>query len=373
MKVNVITRHAIANYGSILQSFATIKIIEKLGYEAEIIDYIREEENTHNLIKTYTKNSQMWNKNFLTRFIYRAVQKPNLDRMNKKFELYRNNYLKLTPKQYRNENELQSNLPSGEIFCTGSDQVWGQIANEDYDKNYFLSFVPDEKKCIAYSASFGKSQISEELKKDLPQLLKKYKRICVREDSAVKLLNEVGIEDVKLVLDPTLLLSQKEWDDLLKIKDEKTKTQDKYILIYQLHHNPKFDEYAKKIKKETGLKIIRISPSIYFKFKIGQLEYLPTLERFMELFKNAEYVLTDSFHGTVFSIIYNRKMIDILPGKTGTRIRSILSLFGIEDRIVCDYSDMSILKKKLDFVKINEVLKKQREESIKLLNEILEV
>ncbi|CDD36622.1 putative uncharacterized protein [Clostridium sp. CAG:356] len=369
MKIDIITRHAIANYGSILQAYATEKMLDKLNIENEIIDYVRVEENSKNLVKTYMKNSKKWNRNFITRFIYKIIQKPNLDIMNNKFAKYRKKYLKLTSKQYKNKNELMEDLPQADIYCTGSDQVWGQIANDDYDENYFLEFVPNDKRCIAYSASFGKNKLSENLKIKLPKLMEKYSDIMVRELSAVKILNASGIDNVKLVLDPTLLLSKEEWEENLKIKNNE---KEQYILTYQLHHNKEFDKYLKKLAKATNLKVVRLSSSIYYKFKYGKFVYLPDLEQFLTYFKNAKYVVTDSFHGTVFSIIFNKQVIDILPGKTRTRIESILKLFGMEDRIVNDYNDMSIINKEIDYKKVNDILDKERKKSIEYLRKAIE-
>lgn len=370
MKVDIITRHAIANYGSILQCYATIRTFEKIGVEAEIIDYIREEESNENLVKTYIKNSKFWNKNFITRVIYKLLQMPNLRKMNNKFENYRKKYLKLTEKQYINKEELINNLPEADIYCTGSDQVWGQIANDDYDENYFLSFVPKNKKCISYAASFGKDNIKDSLKHVLPELMEKYSTILVREDSAVKILNEVCLsKNTKLVLDPTMLLEKEEWESFCLCNKEKKP----YILVYQLHHNKNFDIYLKKLQKKTKLKVIRISPSFYFMFKNGKLLYLPTLEEFITYFKNAEYVVTDSFHGTVFSILFNKKMICILPQKTGTRIESVLNLFQIEGRIIKDYNDFSVLNKDIDYQKVNIILNQERLKSINYLKEALKI
>lgn len=369
MKIDIITRHAIANYGSLLQAYATEKIFDKLNIENEIIDYVRVEENSKNLVKTYMKNFKKWNRNFITRVIYKIIQKPNLDIMNNKFAEYRKKYLKLTPKQYKNKNELMEDLPQADIYCTGSDQVWGQIANDEYDENYFLEFVPNDKRCIAYSASFGKNELSENLKIRLPELMEKYSDIMVRELSAIKILNASGIDNVKLVLDPTLLLSKEEWEKNLDIKNNE---KEQYILTYQLHHNKEFDKYLKKLAKKTNLKVVRISSSIYYKFKYGKFIYLPNLEQFLTYFKNAKYVVTDSFHGTVFSIIFNKQVIGVLPGKTGTRIESILKLFGMEDRIVNDYNDMSIINKEIDYKKVNDILDKERKKSIEYLRKAIE-
>ena len=364
MKVNIITRHAIANYGSLLQSFATQKIFEGLNIENEIIDYVREEEKSENLVKTYTKNSKFWNKNFITRMLYKIIQTPNLKKMEKEFKNNRKKYLKMTSIQYT---DFENGIPEADIYCTGSDQVWGKIANDDYDKNYFLDFVPKGKKCIAYSASFGKTEISNELKEKLPILLEKYSKILVRESSAIEILKNANI-DSELVLDPTLLLSKKDW---MSLYNKDLKINKDYILVYQLHHNKNFDKYLKLLEKNTKLKIYRISPSYYFKFKPGKLIYLPSLEKFITLFADAKYVITDSFHGTVFSIIFNKPMIDILPKNTGTRIESILKLFEIDNRILKDFSNTKILEEKINFEKVNKKLKLEQEKSKKRLEDAL--
>lgn len=365
MKVGIITRHAIANYGSILQSYATQKVLENLNYDSEIIDYVRTEEKSENLVKTFTKNSKFWNKNFITRLLYRLIQSPNLKKMEKEFKKNRQKYLKMSKKQYES---LESDIPEYDIYCTGSDQVWGQIANLDYDENYFLKFVPKDKKCISYAASFGKANISNELKEKLPIFLKKYSSILVRENSAVEILENCKITS-NVVLDPTLLLKKEDWE---KLYNEKYKIDKEYILVYQLHHNKNFNKYLKKLKKHTKLKIYRISPSFYFKILPGKLIYLPSLEEFITLFHDAKYIVTDSFHGTVFSILFNKEMIDILPRKTGTRIESILDLFGIKNRILDSYDNFDIINERIDFTDINKKLEVERNKSLKLLKEALE-
>lgn len=365
MKIGIITRHAIANYGSVLQSYATEKVLEKLGYNSEIIDYIREEEKSENLAKTFAKNSKFWNKNFLTRFMYKIIQTPNIKKQEKEFKINRQKYLKMSKKQFEN---FESDIPEYDIYCTGSDQVWGQIANSDYDENYFLEFVPQGKKCISYAASFGKANISDELKQKLPKLLKKYSSILVRENSAVNILKKCNIES-ELVLDPTLLLDKNDWEELY---NEEYKKDEEYILVYQLHHNRDFDKYLKKLKNRIKIKIYRISPSFYFKFLPGNCVYLPSLEEFITLFHDAKYVITDSFHGTVFSIIFNKEMLDILPKKTGTRIENILKLFDINNRILTNYNNFDVIYEKINFLDINNKLKDERNKSINLLRKALE-
>ena len=172
MKISIITRHAIANYGSILQTIATEKIFQRLNYETEVINYIPEDERIENLINSYIKNSRIWNANFITRLIYRVLQKKNIYEMNRKFSEFQRKYLNLSKIEYHSTEELIKEKPNSNIFCTGSDQVWGPIGTENYDKNYFLDFIDKDDIAISYAASFGKEQISSKLKENLKNYLK---------------------------------------------------------------------------------------------------------------------------------------------------------------------------------------------------------
>ena len=368
-KVSIITRHAIVNYGSILQSIAIEKIFQKMGLETEIINYIPESEKLENLVDSYIKNSKMWNKNIFTRWMYKFLQNKNVKSMNKKFSVYQKQYLNLSEKEYNSKDELIKYKPKTDIFCTGSDQVWGAIGAEKYDDNYFLNFLDDNDTAISYAASFGKDNISDELKQKLNNLTKKYKHILVREDSAVKILNDANIKDVDQVIDPTLFLSEEDWSNICV---NKRLMDDGYILIYQLHHNKKLDEYANKIARITGKKLIRINTSKHFKYKNGKFIYLPSPGEFLSYIKYADIVLTDSFHGTCFSIIYNKEFIDILPEVTGTRITSILKLFNLENRLVKDYNDTTVLNNKINYDEVNKKLKDEQNDSLIKLKKALE-
>lgn len=369
MKVGVITRHAVPNYGSLLQSYATQVVLEKMGYDVEIINYIRNDEMAENLSKTLIKGKR-GDKNFITRMIYNAIQMPNYSKMYKKFELFRKDILKVTKDTYENLEQLKENVPVEDVYCSGSDQIWGRIGQDEYDKAYFLEFVKN-KKCIAYSSSFGKTELNENLDRNLNKLLKKYSKILVREKSAKEILGKHNIKNVEQVLDPTFLLSLNEWKELANKADLKKK--EKYILIYQLHANKEFNNYAKKFAKSKKMKLLRISPSFYHVVRSGKLIYLPTQYEFLWYFINADYILTDSFHATAFSIIFNKKFIDILPvNKTGTRIESILNLFDIENRILKDYNDFNSIEKEIDYNKVNEKLEKEKNKSLDLLKDAIE-
>lgn len=372
MKINIITRHAISNYGSLLQSYATQKILKQNNCDSEIIDYIREDEKTENLVNTFVVNSHFFNRNRFTRFLYKKLQYSNFKKMDTKFLEMRKQYLNLTKQTFSNSEDLKKYNFDSNIFCTGSDQVWGKIGTSEFDENYFLNFVNSDAKCFSYAASFGKVNLSNEIKDKIPELLKKYSSILVRENSALEILDGYGIKEAKQVLDPTLMLDKDEWEKLITKKDDEYNSNRKYILVYQLHHSKLFDSYLKKLAKKTKLPVIRISPSKYFALKPGKLKYLPNLSEFLSLFKNAEMVLTDSFHGTVFSIIFNINFIDILPNLTGTRIESLLKLFNLENRIILGNEfNFELIDKKINYNSVNKILNNEKNNSNMILKDVL--
>ena len=369
MKVDVITRHSVPNYGSLLQTYATQKAVERLGHEAQIINYTRYEERYENLATTLIMGKR-WEKNVILKFIYKIIQTPNYKKMYERFEEYRKNLIKETAKEYGNLEELEKDLPKADVYCSGSDQIWGKIGTVAYDEAYFLEFAK-HKKCISYASSFGKTDLSEVLQQNLNKLLSKYSKILVREKSAKDILLKNNINNVEQVVDPTLLLRQREWNELANECNKEKKF--KYVLIYQLHNNKQFDEYAKKFAKNKKMKLLRISPSLYHITRNGKLIYLPTISEFLWYFKNADYILTDSFHATVFSIIFNKQFIDVLPlNKTGTRIESILELLGIQNKILKNYNDFNLIDNVIDYDNVNNRLENERNKSLDLLKKAIE-
>lgn len=364
MKVSIITRHAIPNYGSVLQSYASQKTFEKLGYDAEILNYVRYDERGKQSVMTNCHMGKEGLKNKLKRAAYFCLQYPNSQKMLTSFQRFQKQYLRLSNTLYGSVEELERNLPDADIFVTGSDQVWGAIGGEEYDPAYFLSFVPADRHQIAFSASFGKTDLCKDLTDDLPRLLKNYSSILVREKSAVDIVAQHSDKTAKLILDPTLMLDSTEWDTLC----EKTGMEGKdYIFVYQLHHNKDMEKYITRVQKETGLPVYRAHPSIFYALKPGNFVHLPTPGQFLSFIRHAKYMITDSFHGTVFSLIFNKQFVDILPETTGTRIISLLEMLGLEDRLLTDMTDLSWMERSIDFTGVNEILRQEKEKTLKAL------
>lgn len=363
MDIKVITRHAPSNYGSLLQSIATITILERLGHTCEIIDYIRDDEHGLKAVITSLNGKQGWNGNLLKKLAYIAFRYPEEKTAEIKFSRMRKKYLKLTQRCRAHEDLKQLDA---DVFMTGSDQVWGPTLNGQYDEAYFLSFVSGKPK-TAYAASFGRTDFTPKILAEYSKLLSTYSGIAVRENNAVDLLKLLGITCMGQVLDPTLLLTGEEWSKRIKRNME-----GKYVLVYQLHNNPVLTDYALRFARHTGLPLYRISPTFHQIRRGGKFIYLPDLDEFLSYIKNCTYFLTDSFHGTAFALNFNKQFIEILPNnKTGSRNQSILQLTGLTDRILTDFNDFSMADKVIEYTSVNNILAKERQKSIAILKSLL--
>ena len=366
MKVAYITRHTPSNYGSVLQAYATQRAIEGLGHEAVCINYIRTDELPENRTKTLLSVSR-WNKNAATRLLYSVTQKPVFDAAGKRFDRYRKNMLTLTDECWNTPEELAQNLPKADVYMTGSDQVWNTVGTGVIDPAYFLSFVPDGKKKVAYAGCFGTKTVRDEDRDNITKWLKRYDHITIREKSGVELAQSLGV-CAEQVLDPTFLMSPKDWLGILP-KKEKTES---YVLVYQLHPNKEFQAYAKEFARRKKMRLIRVHPYFHHIFKPGKFVFCPPVEEFLWYIKNADYFLTDSFHGTSFAIGLNTQFVDVLPNVYSERNRSILATAGLEDRILMSCDDFKIADKPIDFTAVNRKINAERTRSAEILRKIIE-
>ena len=253
------------------------------------------------------------------------------------------------------------------MYMTGSDQVWGPVENGTYDSAYCLSFTDETDKKIAYAASFGRTEMTKDIEAFFQKWLSQYRHIGVREDSAVSLLNKMGIDSVQ-VLDPTLLLDSAFWSKLAKPVREKN-----YVLVYQLHNDKRVGVYALRVAKSLGLPLIRVSTSFHQISREGKFVWCPDIGQFLSYIKNAACMITDSFHGTAFAINFNTPFVEVLPNnKTGTRNMSILKLTGLSDRILCDDKDITLAKQKIDYSRANQIIEEKRQDSLNVLKNMIE-
>ncbi len=366
MKVDIITRHAIINYGSLLQALATQDVIESMGHEAEIIDYIRPDEHYSNREKYSIKRKPEWNNNPIKRMIYLALRQPQSRFAGKGFEKERNRLLRMT-RRYSDKQDLINNKPKADVYMTGSDQVWGPVENGDYDDAYFLSFTDDSDKRISYASSFGRTEMTDEVFQFYKSNLSRYSHISVRENSAKSIVESMGF-DVNQVLDPTLLLDRNHWKQYFEAAPKQ-----KYILIYQINNDKKLGEYAERLSAKTGLPIIRIGAALHYAAMPGKLKLCFSMGEFLSYIDNAECLITDSFHGTAFAINFNTPFVEILPNnKTGTRNVSILELTGLTERILRDTNNLDLAMEKIDFDSVNQIIAEERKRSRDIFKKMIE-
>ena len=368
MVVNVITRHAPTNYGSLLQAIATQRVIMNLGHECRIINYIPKCETGVRMAITQLEQKTKWRRNPIKKAIYLMVAEPETLLMDRKFLAMRKKYLLMGP-CCATTGELKKLYAEkkDEVFLTGSDQVWGPISTGHYDPTYFLDFVPKSSRKLAFAASFGKAIFDEQTLKEYGVLLKKYDSLAVRENVAVELLKKMDIS-AKQVLDPTLLMDADAWSEYVK----PMKKPEKYVLVNQIHANSDLDHYAVKFAEKAELPLLRVSPLLHQAKRSGKFVYCPDISGFLDLVKNAAYMVTDSFHGTAFAINFNTQFVEVLPNTgTSSRNQSILELTGLTDRIVRDLNDFSYIDLEIVFMEANEKIGISRIESIRILEEML--
>lgn len=325
--VAIVTMHRVLNYGSILQTLALYRYLEKIGYNPVVVDYKFPNEY-HMKVAGESAPAQYGSKlrahlNGLCNRIIKPVDAHKTDGFSEIF----NQYLRLT-KTYENETEINRSPVEADIYLTGSDQVWNPrwIGR---DLTFFLSWVPENRKKIAFGSSFGSKWLNEDELAFFAPYLKKYDTISVREDNDI--LPQIGIQN-KIVLDPTFLLDKKEWCEIF---DPKPIIAGKYILCYLIGYSfnpfPYAYEVVRKIKRETGYKVVMIAGEPLNILKGYKVINDCTPKEFLNLFFNASYVVTSSFHGTAFAINFGipfTTIVDDMSDKDN-RQASLLQFVGL--------------------------------------------
>ncbi|BBB90117.1 MAG TPA: polysaccharide pyruvyl transferase family protein [Methylomusa anaerophila] len=361
MNISMITLHRVLNYGSFLQTYALQEYLEKLGHAVKVVDY--KPNRFSNAQYFWSKNPKGKN-NIMYALLYNTAVFPKKLIRKLIFDSYVAKYIKLTDMQYHTFADIKQHLPEADVYITGSDQVWNSNYNGEVDPAYFVDFAPQGKPRIAYAASFGRTELGMEEIQPINKLISKYNAISVRENSALKILDRLGRTDGVHVVDPTLLLNRDEWGKLI----EKRKINDKYLLIYQLNNNNFMIETAKQIAKEKGLKIVKLALN---RRKYAGIDFVfnnITPSDFLSLFAFADFVVTDSFHGSAFSINFNKELIVIPPEKYGTRLISLLETMGLPERVIYKNFDLRIIAEPIDYSLVNEKLQAERRKASDFLS-----
>lgn len=376
------------NYGSMLQAYATQMALDKLDYENETIDIagfnheIKKAKILYFAKASLTSDILISKLGMAKNVLIKKFSKNDYARLSKvrsdRFDAFGKKYFRLSSR-YSSKEELGKKCDENySSVLVGSDQLWlpGNIA-ADY---YTLNFVPTTVNSIAYATSFGQSSLPKDSAKKATIFLKKIKHIGVREESGQKLVKKLAGRNVPVVCDPTLLFTGDEW---MKIQKKEPIIKGKYILCYFLGNNPPHREFAEKLKKETGCKIVALTHLDEFvKSDEGYADETPyniDPADFLNLIRNAEYVCTDSFHCSVFSILYKKEFYTFrrynrnTRQSTNSRLDTLFKITGIEGRLLAGHEKIvDCLNIKTDFDEAHKKLAGVRQQSYEYLKVALQ-
>lgn len=376
MKVGILTFHRASNYGTSLQAFATAKILQNLGVDAEIIDY--RPDYIEKTLETRRIRDAKDIKAFASIIINKAVYGGQLQRKISNFLAFINT-MPVSKTVCRNLDEVKKAAAVYDIILSGSDQLWNDKITGS-DLTYFIPF--DHSRKVSYASSFGVAEISSQRQEEIRPYLSSFDFITVREKKAIELVSKV-LQDsaysehkIRRVVDPTLLICQDEW--IMISNPDIQLPSSGYILTYYMIETPILRAITKRIRKETGLPIVNLKPSkkqVLFHDGLNLMWAGP--RELLKCYSGARFVVTNSFHGTAFAINYNVPMyVAPLPvsmaGEVNSRLVDLLDWYGLSDRWIhsletVDKMQISDLPEEL-----SELKTVRREESISVLKKMIE-
>ncbi len=369
-KIGIITFQNAHNYGGILQLYALKTYLENKGYSVDAINYINKQ-----IESQYPFFPKIPFKTYRKKVIIESILKIPINVVRnlyslkqhiikyKKFNKFINNIVKTD--RFYNIKDFK-NLNDYDAFVCGSDQIWNPTLTGGLDKVYFCDFNTDATK-ISYAASMGLKELPELEELKFQRLINNFDYLGVRETTLKDYISKFTNQEVVENVDPTLLLDEKEYTKLIK-----SNNYGKYIFVYSLVDDNKLFEIAEKLSEEKRLPIVELRYEKIFKHRKYKQVADSGPEDFLGLVKNAEYVVTNSFHGTIFSIIFEKEFYSVYNEWGTSRIKTILEKVGLIDRYINDYEEISKLKS-IDFSNVKKEIKKLRKDSCDFLEEALKV
>lgn len=352
-KVGIFTIY-IANYGAVLQTYALQKYLRETypDLDVQVVDFY-----THEPYAIFKKASDNPIKNIL-RQSTKLLHYCELRRRNSREQHFIKEEFILSPR-YDNVDELMANMPQYDIYLTGSDQVFN--VKSRYSALFYQTFSVKGGIKAAYAPSFGTSEFTDDYKSAIRKSISTFSFLSCREDDGASVLSELKGQNIPCVLDPTLLLNKEQWSKVMSAPMSK----DKYLLIYDLNGGQKLVSIAKPIANQNGWKIWCITQHTDIRYKgVDRLIYDAGPREFIGLFSEAQYVITDSFHGTAFSIIFEKLFNTyIAVPRAARRIESLLKECGMSERVIragekVECMNVTGPKSMTDFMQLKELSKK---------------
>jgi hypothetical protein len=358
MKVGVTAFHAAYNYGSALLTYALKTTVDKLGYEGEVIDFIpTSQKSAYRIIKPWTSPGP------ILQNLYVLPHYKSIESKMHKYSEFRKKHMNLTEREYNSVEELMKSPPECDAYICGSDQIWNPNAI-DFDKAYFLPYGKKEVKRISYAPSLGPNMLTSEQKGRIKEYIKNIDVISAREREGQEILNELTEKKIEVLIDPAMLLESSEWDEIA-IKPNINKP---YILCYFIGNGSYLRDFAENLRKKTNLPIVVIMPNWRDLIKNYIKCYDAGPQEFLGMISNAEYICTNSFHATIFSVLYKKKFfVGSSNNKKDARLETLLGKFNLKNRLIKEEDIKNINLDEVNFDKCEEVLATQREKSISFL------
>lgn len=350
-RIGIITCSREPNYGACLQAFATQQALEKMGCDAEILNYTFEDELSYRPFRHKNPKTVLACMLF---YRLRHSQYIAFDSFHRKMA-----YSEVCYKEYE---DFKQAVDRYDVLLTGSDQVWNPYLGIDIGVT-LQEFYHSGPKKISYASSFGVSEIKSELKERYKNALSEFSAVSVREKQGQEIVYELLGKEVPVVLDPTMLMSADGWDRYA----EGTAPDKPYILLYDMRHSKKLISFAQRLADKKNCRVLALS-RVILPYKNVKTLFGITPGNMLTLFRNAECVVTDSFHGTVFSILYHKPFYVQCAGegqKLGSRIHNLLEYTGLTDRLLTDYSAEQNCE--IDFESVDKIIEEKRSFSLEWL------
>lgn len=344
-KVEILTIHFGINHGSVLQCLALSRTLEKLGADVEVIDYVPARYKMWENVKIkYPAKPLPWKLTFF--FASSLVRLPQ----KLVFYRYLRRTLKLT-KRYSTEMELLEDPPTADLFLVGSDQVWNSTYNGIADGSYMLPFVPECARRASYAASIGRDDISDADAECFARTLPQFDGVSVREARGTEILRALGIE-CRQDLDPVFLFGRDRWTELAS----KKAMGERYVLVYVIAQNyGEMLAQAREIADRLKSKLFVLSVRPIRSSGVDRNFIFADPSDFLGLFSRAEFVVSNSFHGTAFSLIFHRPFLTYAT-RYNSRIESILELTGLHSRLVRDRFEDQQLDSSIEWSGVDEAI-----------------
>lgn len=348
MKVGILTFPNSPSFGASLQMYALYNALKAMEMDVEIINY-------KNIYMRQGKHIKESETNIIKKVLSYLLCYPSTYRF-RKFE----KQLLLYPRKTMNEKDnLQKISSRYDCLICGSDQVWNPFVT-DKDLNYFFAFAESGCKKISYAASFGVNEIEKNYAQKIKAQLSTFDGISIREEQGQKIIEDMLGIKCDIVLDPSMLIEMSEWK---KVEKKVCGLPEHYIARFIFNYDADVEKRIIELSKETGLPIVTIGGTLLSKFSKNKYTGPIGPQDWLYVIDHADYVVTDSFHGAAFSIIFEKELYVSLASVTNSRLKTLMRTFSIEHRIISG----ALSSQRIDYVTVKSIMADKREDSLKFL------